>query len=74
MTREAGFTLIEAVAVIAIVSMIAALALPASPTATTRSALEAYALRVAALLKADHVAAVQQRSVWSPFSANQIAA
>lgn len=62
MAREAGFTLIEAVAVIAIVSMLAALALPAIPHATSRSRLEAYALRVAALLKADRVAALRRRT------------
>ena len=60
--REAGFTLIEAVAVIAIVAMLAALALPRIPIATTRPLLEGYALQVAALLKADRVAAVRRRA------------
>jgi general secretion pathway protein H len=61
MAREAGFTLIEAVAVIAIVAMLAAIALPRIPHATSRPMLEAYAMEVAALLKADHVAALRRR-------------
>lgn len=62
MAREAGFTLIEAMAVMAILAMVSALALPHIPQATTRPMLEAYTLEVAALLKADHVAAVRRRA------------
>ena len=59
--REAGFTLIEAVAVLAIIALMSALALPRIPHATTRPMLEAYSMQVAALLKADRVAAVRRR-------------
>jgi general secretion pathway protein H len=59
--REAGFTLLDAVAMLAIVSLLAALALPRWPHTTTRPQLEAYALRVAAVLKADHNAALTRR-------------
>ena len=58
---EAGFTLIETVAVLAIVAALAALALPHWPHGTTRPQLEAYALNIAALLKADRNAAIHQR-------------
>jgi general secretion pathway protein H len=59
---EAGFTLIEMVAVLAIVAMLAGLVLPGWPHGTTRPQLEAYALQVAALLKADRAAALRERS------------
>lgn len=62
MAREAGFTLIEMVAVLAIVAMIAALVLPRLPEGTTRPQLEAYALRAAAILKADRNAAIRRRA------------
>jgi general secretion pathway protein H len=62
MAREAGFTLIETVAVMAIIAILAAIALPRWPHATNRPMLEAYALQTAALLKADRVAAVRRRS------------
>ena len=62
MTREAGFTLIEAIAVMAIVAILAALVLPMRPQGTTRPELEAYALRIAALLKADRAAALKTRT------------
>ena len=62
MARQAGFTLIEAVAVMAIIALLAALALPGIPRSTTRPMLEAYAMETAALLKADHVAAVRRHA------------
>jgi general secretion pathway protein H len=62
MRREAGFTLVEAVAVLAIVALLAALALPRWPHGTTRPQLEAYALAIAALLKADRNAALLRRA------------
>lgn len=45
------------VCVLAIVAMLAAILLPRFPTATSRPRLEAYAVEVAALLKADRNAA-----------------
>ncbi|WP_158818610.1 prepilin-type N-terminal cleavage/methylation domain-containing protein [Methylocapsa sp. S129] len=55
---ESGFTLLETVCVLTIVALLAALSLPALPRATSRPRLEAYALDVAALLKADRFAAM----------------
>ena len=46
------------VCVLAIVAMLAAILLPRSPTETSRPRLEAYAIEVAALLKADRNAAL----------------
>jgi general secretion pathway protein H len=60
--REAGFTLLEMVAVIAVVAMLAAILLPRVPRATTRPRLEAYALETAALLKADRTAALRRHA------------
>ena len=42
--------------------MLASLALPHWPSGTTRPRLEAYALSIAALLKADRVAALRRRT------------
>jgi general secretion pathway protein H len=62
LARESGFTLIEMVAVLAIVAMLAALVMPSWPSGTSRPQLEAYALEIAALLKADRRAALRMRS------------
>jgi general secretion pathway protein H len=62
MARDSGFTLIEAVAVVAIIALIAGLALPRIPHATTRPVLEGYALQIAAILKADRVAAIRRHA------------
>ncbi len=60
-SSEAGFTLIEMVCVLAIVALLAAILLPRLPSATSRSRLEAYAIEVATLLKADRNAAIWNR-------------
>ncbi len=56
---ESGFTLLETICVLAVIAMLAAIVLPAIPRATSRTALEAYALKTAALLKSDRNAAVR---------------
>jgi len=50
------------VCVLAIVALLAAISLPGLPMATSRPRLEAYAVEVAALLKADRNAALRRRS------------
>ncbi len=57
---ESGFTLLEMVCVLAIIALLLAMALPAFPLRTSRPMLEAYALRTAALLKADRSAAIRR--------------
>ncbi|MFG1302085.1 prepilin-type N-terminal cleavage/methylation domain-containing protein [Xanthobacter sp. V3C-3] len=58
--RAAGFSLLEMVCALAIVAALAALALPRLPLATSRSQLEARAVELAALLKADRAAALRR--------------
>lgn len=64
MTRtgtEGGFTLLEVVCVVAIIAMMAAVLLPRMPRGTSRPRLEAYAIEIASLLKADRNAAIRRR-------------
>jgi general secretion pathway protein H len=58
-TSEAGFTLLEIICVVAIVAALAAVALPRLSQGTSRPRLEAYAIEVASLLKADRIAAIK---------------
>lgn len=57
---EGGFTLIEVVCVVALIAMLAAIVIPALPRGTSRARLQSYAVAIAALLKADHDAAVRR--------------
>jgi general secretion pathway protein H len=57
---ERGFTLLEMVCVLALIAMMAAVLLPFVPRNTSRSRLQAYALQVATLLKADRNAAIRR--------------
>jgi general secretion pathway protein H len=59
---EDGFTLLEMVCVMAIIGLLAAVLLPNIPRQTSRPRLEAYAIEMAALLKADRNAAIRQRT------------
>ena len=59
---EDGFTLLEVVCVIAILAILAAFAIPLLPHGTSRARLESYALATAALLKADHQAALRRQA------------
>jgi general secretion pathway protein H len=57
--RDDGFTLIEVVAVLAIVALLAGLTLPMLKPRSTPATLDAYAVRIATLLKADRFAAMR---------------
>jgi general secretion pathway protein H len=57
---QRGFTLLEMVCVLAIIAMLATVLLPLVPRQTSRSRLQAYAMQVATLLKADRNAAVRR--------------
>ena len=59
---EDGFTLLEVVCVIAILALLAAVVAPILPHGTSRARLESYALATAALLKADHAAALRRQT------------
>jgi general secretion pathway protein H len=58
---EDGFTLLEMVCVITILALLAAVVVPTLPHGTTRARLESYAIATAALLKADHAAALRRQ-------------
>jgi general secretion pathway protein H len=69
-SSEAGVTLLEMVCVLAIIGLLAMIALPRLALSTSQPRLEAYALQVAALLKADRNAALARgRSVVSSVDA-----
>ncbi len=59
---ERGFTLLEMVCVLAVFGMLAAIVVPALPRGTSRARLQSYAIATAALLKADHDAAIRRGS------------
>ena len=60
---EDGFTLLEVVCVIAILALLAAVVAPILPHGTSRArTVSSYALATAALLKADHAAALRRQT------------
>lgn len=59
---QRGFTLLEMVCVLAIIALLAAVLLPFIPRQTSRSQLQAYALQVATMLKADRNAAINRNT------------
>src|SRR5262249_39223873 len=61
-TSEDGFTLLEVVCVITMVALLATIVMPILPHGTSRARLESYAIATAALLKADHEAAVRRQT------------
>jgi len=60
---RAGMTLLEMVCVLAILALLAAILLPRLAMSTSRSRLEAHAVEIAALLKADRSAAIERGGV-----------
>jgi general secretion pathway protein H len=61
-SAEQGFTLLEMVCVLAIIALLSAVLLPFIPRETSRSRLQAYALRAATLLKTDREAAIRRHA------------
>ena len=66
-SSEAGVTLLEMVCVLAIIGLLAAIAFPRLALSTSQSRLEAYALQVATLLKADRSVALARGGRVSAF-------
>ncbi len=60
MGDEDGFTLVEVIAVLAIIALLAALVLPSLSPNATPAQVEAYAVRIASVLKADRYAAIRR--------------
>ena len=60
MTDSDGFTLLEMVCVLAIMALMAGLAFPYISPGTTPAQTEAYAVKIASLLKADRYAAIRK--------------
>lgn len=58
--RQNGFTLLETVCALAIIGLVAAVLTPAIPRGTSRTAFEAYAIKIAALIKQDRQAAIER--------------
>jgi len=59
MARDDGFTLMEMVCVLAIMALLAALTFPYLSPGSTPAEAEAYAVKIASLLKADRYAAIR---------------
>ena len=59
MAKDDGFTLIEMVCVLAIMALLAALVFPYFSPGSTPAEVDAYAVRIASLLKADRYAAIR---------------
>lgn len=59
---EDGFVFLEIVCVVAIIALLVAIILPHLSVSTSRTKLEAYAFKTAALLKADRYAAIRRRT------------
>ncbi|MBV8701763.1 MAG: prepilin-type N-terminal cleavage/methylation domain-containing protein [Bradyrhizobium sp.] len=60
---RAGMTLLEMVCVLAILALLAGILLPRLAMSTSRSRLEAHAVEIVALLKADRSAAIERGGV-----------
>ncbi|MFD2183675.1 Tfp pilus assembly protein FimT/FimU [Rhodoplanes azumiensis] len=58
----AGFTLLEVVCVLALVAMLAAIVVPQVSRGTSGPRLDAYAVEIASVLKADRSAAIRART------------
>jgi len=60
MASDDGFTLLEMVCVLAIMALMAALAFPFLSPGSTPAQMDAYAMRIASVLKADRYAAMRR--------------
>jgi general secretion pathway protein H len=56
---HAGFVLLEVACIFAILGLLAMIVLPALPVSTTRARLQAFAIDIANLLRADQMAAIK---------------